>query len=157
MKTLKTAHSVTLAFWAGLNILVSSVFLFHTEALHFYFFTMNISWNVVNAFVAVFLYAHHNDVFDRPISNLHQMEYQKHIEKAMVFNIGLDMTYIATGFAMYYYGDLPQVLHNELWLGFGISVILQGSYLLIQDMVFYKLHRKNHSKVYPYWENLLLG
>jgi len=157
MKILKTAQSMNLAFWAGLNILTGSIFIFQTEAHLFYFFAMNISWNVVNTFVAVFLYAHHNHVFDQPISLINQMDYQKHIEKAIVFNLGLDMAFIATGFAMYYYGNIPQVAHHELWLGFGASVVIQGAFLLIQDMVFYRLHRNNQNMIHPYWEELTEG
>ena len=157
IKFFKTAQAVNLAIWAGLNILVGIIFIFRAEAHCFYFFVMNISWNLVNTGMAIFLYMHHNDVFERPISILNQMEYQRHIEKAIVFNLGLDLAFVATGFAMYYYGNIPQVRHPNLWLGFGISVILQGSFLLIQDLFFYRLHRKNHQKVYPHWVRELEG
>jgi len=151
MKTLKTAQAVILAIWAGLNVLIGIVFILQTEAHYFYFFAMNISWNLVNTAVAIFLYMHHNDVFEKQISFLNQMEYQKHIEKSLVFNIGLDLAFIAIGFSMYYYGNIPSAAHPELWVGFGISVIIQGGFLLIQDMIFYRLHRKNQSIVYSYW------
>lgn len=157
IKIFKTAQAVNLAIWAGLNILVGIIFIFQAEAHRFYFFSMNISWNIVNAGMAIFLYMHHNDVFERPISLLNQMEYQRHIEKAIAFNLGLDLAFVATGFAMYYYGNIPLVPHPNLWLGFGISVIIQGTFLLIQDMVFYRLHRKNHHKVYPHWVRELEG
>jgi hypothetical protein len=156
MKSFKTAQAVNLAIWAGLNILLGGIFIFQAQTHHFYFFTMNISWNVVNLCVAVFLYTHHNNVFNRPISIINQMDFQRHIEKAISFNLGLDMTFMATGFAMYFYGKTPQVDHPNLWLGFGISVILQGSFLLIQDIVFYRLHNKNREIIYPNWQVILI-
>lgn len=155
MKVFKKAQAVSLAIWATLNILIGATFIFQSEAHHFYIFTMNISWNVVNIAVAIFLYTHHNNVFDQSISLLNQMEYQKHIEKSIVFNMGLDLAFIATGFSMYYYGNIPIVSHPELWLGFGISVIMQGSFLFILDMVFFRLHRKNYHQVYPHWNRRL--
>lgn len=155
MKTLKTAQAINLAIWAGMNILTGSIFIYHTESYYFYFFAMNISWNIVNTAVAIFLYTHHNDVFKEPISLLKQIDYQRHIEKAVVFNLGLDLAFIATGFAMYYNGNIPKVPHPNLWLGFGISIILQGSFLLLQDIIFYMLHTQNRNSIYPHWQKLL--
>jgi hypothetical protein len=155
MKALKSAQAVNLAIWAGLNILVASIFIFQAVDYYFYFHAMNASWNLVNTAMAVFLYFHHNKVFEKPISILKQMDYQKHVEKAVAFNLGLDMSFIATGFAMYFYSQIALVNHPELWLGFGISVVIQGTFLLIQDIVFYGLHQNNRNRVYPHWERTL--
>ncbi|MFO7825484.1 MAG: hypothetical protein R6V72_16220 [Cyclobacterium sp.] len=88
MKKLKTAQAVNLAIWAGLNILVAGIFIFQSEAHYFYLHAMNASWNLVNLFVAAFIYHYHNEIFKRRLSILKQMDYQSHIEKAIAFNLG---------------------------------------------------------------------
>jgi hypothetical protein len=104
MNNLKTIQALNLALWAALNILIGGIFIFISESHHFYFHAMNISWNIVNTGVAAFLYFHHNGVFNKPLHILKQMDYQRHVEKIIMFNFGLDLAFIATGFALYYYG-----------------------------------------------------
>ncbi|MEQ9442989.1 MAG: hypothetical protein RIG62_28385 [Cyclobacteriaceae bacterium] len=155
MKHLKTMHAKVLAIWAGTNMAGSGVLIFSTEASYFYFHAMNISWGLVNVGVAAFIYYHHNNVFRRPQSLLQQMDHQRHAEKMILFNIGLDHAFVATGMALYQHGQVLNINYADLWNGFGISVMMQGAFLLLQDTTFYQLHIKSRRRIYPLWQQLM--
>jgi hypothetical protein len=95
MKQLKTRHAIVLAAWAVLNLIFGGILMVITtdEQLSF-FHAMNGSWGLVNLGVAWFLYAHHNEVFEQPQTLLQQMDHQRHIEKMVLFSIGLDLAFI---------------------------------------------------------------
>jgi len=154
MKQLKTAQGKVLAAWAGVNLITGSVLIFVTEQWLYYFHAMNASWGLVNAGVAAFIYFHHNQVFNRPQTQLEQMSRQRHAENMLFLNIGLDIAFVVSGMALYQRGLAAGIAYPELWRGFGISVVMQGAFLLIQDPVFLYLHTKNRRRVDPYWKKL---
>jgi len=117
-----------------------------------YFHAMNLCWGLVNLGVAWFLYAHHNKVFEQPQTLLQQMDRQRHAEKAILFNIGVDIAFIASGFALQQHGLGIGIPYPALWKGFGASVIMQGAFLLVLDTIFYRLHLKNRQRVYSLWQ-----
>jgi hypothetical protein len=154
MKQLKTAQGKVLAAWAGVNLVSGSVLIFTTEQWYYYFHAMNGSWGLVNAGVATFIYFHHNQVFSRPQTLLEQMSRQRHAENMLFLNIGLDIAFVVSGIALYQRGLAAGVAYPELWRGFGISVVMQGAFLLVQDPVFLYLHTKNRRRIDPYWKKL---
>ncbi|CAN5920976.1 hypothetical protein BH24BAC1_BH24BAC1_20380 [soil metagenome] len=101
-----------------------------------YFHAMNASWGLVNLGVARFIYAHHNEVFDQPQTLLQQMNHQRHAEKIILFNIGLDLAFVASGFALQQFGQAPGLQYPALWKGFGSSIILQGDSCLYRTPFF---------------------
>ena len=58
----------------------------------------------------------------------------------MLFNAGLDVGYVFGGL---YLNERGQRLVNEQTQGFGKSLVLQGSFLLVFDVVQYCLHHAN--------------
>ncbi|WP_223816169.1 DUF6992 family protein [Adhaeribacter rhizoryzae] len=101
MKQLKTGYATVLAIWAGLNLVTGGILMFiATEDQLSYFSAMNSSWGVVNLGVAWFLYSHHNEVFNQSQTILQQMDHQRHAEKMILFSIGLNLAFIASGFAL---------------------------------------------------------
>lgn len=43
----------------------------------------------------------------------------------------------------------------DMWLGFGWAVVVQGAFLLAQDIGVYRLHRRNFRRAQPFLEALL--
>lgn len=154
IKVLKTAQAIFLAIWAGLNLLSGLLLIFTTTDHHFYFHfhAMNASWGLVNLIVAAFLYYHHNSIFNQPLTLLQQMDLQRHAEKMIMLNIGLDIAFVTAGWACYQFDKITDLSFPGLWKGFGVSILLQGTFLLIQDLLFYYLHHKNYKENYPVWK-----
>ncbi len=155
MKQLKTSQGKALAIWAGINLITGSVLIFMTEQWFYYFHAMNASWGLVNAGVAAYVYFHHNRVFNQPQTLLEQVSRQRHAENMLFLNIGLDVAFVVSGIALYQRGLATEDTYSELWQGFGISVIMQGVFLLVQDLTFLYLHAKNRLRIYPIWRKSL--
>jgi hypothetical protein len=155
LKQLKFTHARILAAWAILNILSACIIPFFSYGKNSYILAMNASWGIINLGIAAFIYYHHNSIFDQPQTVLQQMDHQRHVESIIPFNIGLDLAFVATGFALFNYGHRVLINYSELWIGFGISIIVQGCFLLIQDSTFYMLHIKNRKNIYPHWKKRL--
>lgn len=155
IKKFKSYHALVLAFWAGLNLIGGGVLLITSKDQFFYFNIMNASWGLVNIGVAAFIYFHHNSDLDKHLPLLKMMDYQRHVEKVILFNIGLDFSFIAVGFALLQTGMGIKAVYPELWTGFGISVMMQGVFLLILDVVFYRLHILNRVRIYPIWQKMM--
>lgn len=151
MRQLKTAQGKVLAVWAAVNLVAGGMLIFTTEYWVFYFHAMNISWGTINAGVAAFIYFHYNHVFNHPQTLLDQVNRQRHAETMLFLNIGLDIAFIVSGLALYQRRLVAEISYPELWRGFGISVIMQGTFLLIQDIVFLHLHTSNRRQIRPYW------
>ncbi|WPP49975.1 DUF6992 family protein [Catalinimonas niigatensis] len=154
IKQLKMAHARVLLAWAGVNTITSCILIFMTEAALFYFYAMNVCWGIVNTVVAAFIFYHHNHVFKKPLTLLQQMDYQRHAEKMILFNIGLDIAFVAVGSALYQQAYASIGGYIVLWKGFGAAVMMQGTFLCIQDSLFYWLHSKNRQKIYPLWQRM---
>ena len=73
----------------------------------------------------------------------------------MFLNIGIDSAYVFVGLFLREHSFACEVAHRDLWLGFGWSVIVQGVFLLVQDITVYRLHRKNFKKAQPFLAKLL--
>jgi sulfite exporter TauE/SafE len=65
---------------------------------------------------------------------------QQKLEKILLLNTGLDLAYITTGFLLKERGNSRNNLQN---IGYGNSLLLQGAFLLIFDLVQYGNHRRN--------------
>jgi hypothetical protein len=115
-----------------------------------YFHQMNLFWNTVNLSIAGYaLYS--NSILD--ISALGQDEImKKHLntEKILLINAGLDLGYIGTGFLLRHLAGKSKK-NSDLLKGYGNSIILQGSFLFVFDLVLYGILR---SQRYDFIENV---
>ena len=116
---------------------------------------MNMCWAVINFTIVLWVFDHQflrrflaGNVFQR-------FEVQRHVEKMLLFNIGLDLAYIFAGLWLKSMGTAAGVSHPELWLGFGWSVIVQGVFLFVHDNVFHFLHFLNFRKCKPFLEEVM--
>lgn len=123
-----------LGSWAIANIAVGAYGWANNTGQSKYFHQMNLFWNTVNLSIAGFaLYS--NFTSDFASITGHQL-LQKHIktENLYIINAGLDVLYIGTGFFLKNYAIKKKQKH-DLLTGYGNSVILQGSFLLLFDLI----------------------
>ena len=107
------------------------------------FHEMNVLWNTVNFSLAVpgYLKAKNGG---RALSLEEMVKQQKKTEAVFLINDALDLGYIATGIWMQQRAE-RQIGREELFKGYGTSLILQGSFLFAFDTYAYLLHH-GHAK-----------
>jgi len=108
-----------------------------------YFALMNICWASINFGIVLWIFNH---VFYQQFTKgdtFQRYTVQRHVEKMLLLNIGLDTAYIFAGLYLHALSRVPEMSYPDLWLGFGWSVIIQGAFLLCHDNIFHYLHRKN--------------
>jgi len=129
-----------LAAWAGVNIIQGSISATNATGSGPHFFRMNAYWNLVNLGIAsVGLFQLRKEMNKSYTFTQNQLAQQK-LEKILLLNTGLDLAYIATGFLLKENGTRTGNLRNT---GFGNSLLLQGAFLLVFDLVQYGNHRRN--------------
>lgn len=120
-----------------------------------YFHQMNIYWNVVNLGIAVPAYIGARKHRDRSLTIPQTFDKQRSVEAIYLINVALDVAYTGTGLWMQERGNTLDGKRGELLRGFGKSLMLQGGFLLVYDVINYAAHarhwKKNRSKL---WEQL---
>jgi hypothetical protein len=139
-------HIVVLGWWSIVNIVGGCVALLLLHGTWYYFWMMGVVWGLINFAVAIAVFNHtfyekfrQGDAFER-------LETQRHVEKIMFLNIGIDTAYIFAGLLLREHSFICQVSRADMWLGFGWSIVVQGVFLLTQDIWVYRLHRRNFKK-----------
>ena len=110
-------HLSLLAWWSLLTALVGLPSIFLGKGIWPYFWMMTVSWAAINFGIVLGLLGHtafqqfaRGNTFDR-------FRVQRHIEKMLLFNIGLDTAYVFAGLWLHTLGRLPDIAHPELWTG----------------------------------------
>ncbi len=154
-KTNRTGMWV-LGSWAIGNMLVSGAVLAFAkpQGESNYFYQMNIMWNTVNLGLAG-LGLYQNYQSDEIISWQSVLNEHHQMQKILLFNAGLDVGYIMTGFFLKEKAKTAQNLPARLQ-GWGKSLILQGAFLLAFDVGLTIAHSKNGSKIQKFLENIQL-
>jgi hypothetical protein len=118
------------------------------------FHEMNVMWNTVNIGLALPGYIKARRV-RQPMTREEILKAQKKTESIFLVNDVLDVGYIAAGIWMREVA--PNKLDQEdLFKGYGNSLILQGSFLLVFDALAYYIHH-NHGKELPALEKVSLS
>ena len=121
-----------LVSWAVLNLLLGSIASFRTRGQSQAFHQMNAYWNVVNLGIAAFGFWQASQV---AVLNFWEVLLaQQEIEKILLANAALDFGYIALGLYLIERGRRTE---KDKWLGFGKSIVLQGAFLLLFDVILY--------------------
>ena len=134
--------------WALANMATGTYGWIRYEGEKKYFHQMNAAWNVVNAGIAIYALF---DMAGTDISALSADEMKrKHIrsENLFLINAGLDILYMAGGAWMIHAADRNEKRRNLL-RGYGQSVILQGAFLFLFDLVKFGIqynHRMNFTE-----------
>lgn len=139
----KTAM-ITLGSWAGANI-IGAFALGRGENEHNYFWQMNGYWNSVNLAIAGLGYFTTKKATLKS-SGLEVLFDNIKLEKSFLFNTALDLAYIAGGFYMKEVGKNNPKDRNRL-TGFGNSIIAQGGFLFVFDVINYAIASKRTSSI----------
>ncbi len=135
-----------LGSWALLNIGSGALLQKNATGSNKYFHQGNAYWNLVNLGLAGFsLYANSRADFPPNASVLFQNENQ--FQRILLFNAGLDLGYIATGWALNERGRRFSGKKSDQLKGFGKSLIAQGVFLLIFDSTLYLLRNQENGKI----------
>jgi len=151
-KSISTQKSgmIVLGSWATLNIISGSVGFFSSSESVKYFHQMNTAWNIVNLSIAGFGY-HGASRLDPNLGYTEALEKMRSFDKILLINAGLDLAYIGAGAWLWKRGINKS---SDRQIGYGKSVILQGSFLLLFDTALYLIHNKNTQKILHLTEQL---
>lgn len=135
---------IGLGSWATSNFIVSGVgwATVPTGEAH-YFHQMNVMWNTVNIGLAIPGYlkakkANASISFSETIRTQHQTE------KIFLINTGLDIGYMASGLLLRSSAK-TNTSKKDQFNGYGNSLLMQGGFLFVFDLVAYSIHNR-HSK-----------
>lgn len=134
------SNMTVLAAWAGVNMIQGSISATNAQGSDRYFFRMNTYWNLVNMGIATFGLINVRKQLAKKYSFDENYQEQQKLEKLLLLNSGLDLAYIATGL---YLKERGTRLGKDQGIGFGNSLLLQGAFLLVFDLVQYGNHRRN--------------
>lgn len=136
---LKENNSWILGAWAAANMIQGSISAGNAKGSDAYFHRMNVYWNSVNlALAGIGLWAARKELAG-PHSFERNYKGQQKTEKLLLLNTGLDLAYITTGL---YLKERGNRLSGDQPLGYGNSLLLQGSFLLVFDLVGYFENRQ---------------
>ncbi|PWT78782.1 MAG: hypothetical protein C5B59_01070 [Bacteroidetes bacterium] len=144
-----TKHAmIALASWAVLNISTGFIIANQTSGEAKYAWRMNAYWNFVNLGLATLGYFGTLRVMSKKLSFTDNLKAQQTMEKLYIFNMGLDLAYIAGGLYLRERGNSESKLDTrDQYKGYGTGVIIQGGFLLLFDIVNYSLHHMNTIKM----------
>jgi asparagine N-glycosylation enzyme membrane subunit Stt3 len=86
------------------------------------------------------------------------VRHQLRTENLYLFNAGLDVAYLATGLYLLEKSRNPQSARSaNRWRGYGHSLLVQGSFLLLFDGFQYGAHHRHGRDLYPLLSRLSVG
>ncbi len=134
--------------WALANISIGAYGWSQYSGQESYFHQMNLFWNTVNLTIAGFaLYSNLTSDYTQ-LSGDELLHMQEKTQRLFLINGAIDVGYVATGFFLKYLA--PKYPKNEMRLkGYGNSVIFQGSFLFVFDLLMYGLHRNFRADFMP--------
>ncbi len=123
-----------LAAWAVGNLVVSGYWLARTDRRlpAFFFHGMNVGWGAINTVLAAvgILGLQRHPV---GLTLAETLRRQLFLENTFLFNAGLDVAYVATGFWLLARAAAPAADRPVQLLGYGPSLWVQGGFLLAFD------------------------
>ena len=136
--------------WAIGNIGTGALLMSGASGSDKYFHQMNVAWNAVNLGIAALGYAGamREMKAKKGTDNYRTVLQQKKIENTLLLNAGLGLAYISTG--LYLKEKSKNESDNpEMLKGFGDSVMLQGAFLFVFDVVLFFRHSKHAKALEP--------
>ena len=125
-----------LGTWAIANLASGAVGWHRGSGSNKYFYQMNLFWNTVNLSIAgISLYSNLNTDISL-LSPGEMIDKHTRVEHLYLINAGLDVAYVGTGFLLKHFST-KNSKRADLLEGYGNSIILQGSFLFVFDIVMY--------------------
>ena len=126
---------------------MNSVLYFTSDEDIPHFYQMNALWNVVNLGIAGLGYW--GSVRAAPSEDLFSaVDAQYGMEKALLCNTGLDTAYMVTCVFLMQYAESTDK-NPAVFRGYGQSLLLQGGFLLVFDLVMYAFQRGSRDLIEP--------
>ena len=123
----------TLGTWALTNIGLGTYGYYNSSGQNKYFHQMNVFWNFVNIGLAGYGLA---NSYGSELAFDGLLDEKLNLENVLLINAGLDVLYIGSGVFMKYKNWNK---NQDRFIGYGNSLILQGSFLLVFDLGFREL------------------
>jgi hypothetical protein len=135
---------ISLGSWAASNFIVSGIgwATVPTGEAH-YFHQMNVMWNTVNIGLAIPGYLKAKKA-NAALSFSESIRMQHQTEKIFLINSGLDIGYMAGGLLLRSAAKTNSDKQDQ-FNGYSNSLLLQGGFLFVFDLVAYSIHSR-HSK-----------
>jgi hypothetical protein len=146
MRRILMLHISVLGWWSSLNVLAGFGGFFCYGTYWYYFLVMGIVWGVINFAVTVGVLRHGLVRRFKTGKVWSRFDAQWHLEKIMLLNIGLDLSYVFFGMYLQARGCSLPPEKIALWQGFGANVVMQGIFLFCMDNYMHALHLKNFRK-----------
>jgi hypothetical protein len=142
---------LSLGTWAGANITAGSIGWATAQQPELKaFHQMNVMWNAVNLGLAVPGYLRARNT--KAVLSLSQtLSEQQKTERIFLFNTGLDIAYMTSGFLLRSMALNNQAKADQL-NGFGNGLILQGSFLFAFDLTAFAIHHRQGKQVLRFIE-----
>jgi hypothetical protein len=132
---------LVLGSWSAANIITSAFAANTSNRQAHYFHQMNIMWNGVNLALAGLGYLGATKEKSDNINLTNVLGHQSKTEKLFLFNAGLDVAYVTTGF--YLKERANSNTNPDKLKGYGNAVAAQGGFLLLFDAIMYAVHNKH--------------
>jgi hypothetical protein len=130
--------------WALANISVGAYGWSQQSGQRSYFHQMNVFWNAVNLSIAGFALYSNLTADYALLSGEELLDMQFKTQRLYLINAAVDVGYVSVGYLLKYLAT--KYPNNELRLrGYGNSVILQGSFLFVFDLIMYGLLRSQRA------------
>jgi hypothetical protein len=150
----QTTGMWVLSGWSVANIAYGGIASTQRSGSAKYFHRMNLYWNVVNLGIAApSLIGSLRKKNNPPTTLSESIKELQGLEKALLFNAGLDVGYVMGGLYLMERAKNASGDHDRL-RGFGQSVILQGGFLLLFDAANYLALRKSRRKAAELLKNV---
>jgi len=139
---------LVLGGWAVSNIAVGAALRGQHQGVEREFHTMNIGWNVINLGIATLGYIAANKMDPSGMDLYSSIQSHHGFQKTLLLNAGLDVGYMLGG--LYLIERSKKADKNAARLkGFGRSIILQGGFLFVFDLVNYFIFASDNSAIQP--------
>lgn len=137
-----------LMVWAILNIVIGTPGWIFGRGVTRYFFQMNAFWNLVNLGIGLagYLGAVNADLSALSPGGITSAYHD--MQNLYILNAGLDVAYVAIAFFLIERAR-NTLKWQDLLRGYGYSLILQGTFLFVFDLVMFFVH-KSHAGQYLY-------
>ena len=142
---------MVLGSWAVLSIISGTVGFYNSIGSEKYFHQMNVAWNLVNLGIAGFGYRGAARL-DPTLNYDDALDKMQSFDQLLLINAGLDLVYIGTGAWLWKRGISK---NSSRQIGYGKSIVLQGSFLLLFDATLYFIHSKHTQNLVKITDQLI--
>jgi hypothetical protein len=139
--------------WAIANIATGAIGWSNTGGSTMRFHQMNLFWNTVNLSIAGFALYNYLQTNAAGLNPDEILQTHRKTENLYLINAGLDVLYVGTGFYLKHL-SAKKTKKEDLLLGYGNSIMLQGAFLFVFDAVMWGIQRNNRL---GFTENLQLS